>query len=990
MKKILFFLFGILLFTNQIQAQTSISSTINSYIDVTAIIDTDELTVSNASAFSPGDTVLLIQMKGFAINNTNDANFGSRQNVYSAGKYEIIIIASISGNNITLASDMTNSYDVNGHMQMVRVPGYDNAIVTGNLTCPVWDTVSGTGGVVALIVGNKLSLEADIDVTGKGFAGAEPYTTSDVLCTTNTDYYFPAGSDSAGYKGEGIASYALDNTNPLNGIYAKGRGAYFNGGGGGNGKYSGGGGGANGGSGGLGGKQAEICAIGSGIGGIGGRAIPNEINSFDTEKLIFMGGGGGASTQLNDGDGTTGGNGGGIIIILADTIIGNGHYIKANGQTVVDITNDTGGAGGGGAGGTILLDVKGYKGSTLNVQALGGNGGWTGAAPGSCTGPGGGGGGGIVWYSQAVLPAEITLGVDGGSAGSESGNCVLWSQSPGNIGTTVADLKVPLTGFLFNSIFSIQSEALNDTICEEDILPKLLGTSPRGGTPAYEYRWESSNDNSTWNIDLDYGAGGEDYDPLTVMIDTTYYRRTVKDNSTPMIVDISKTVTIIVQPKLEQNSLNFGLTNTSSIDGNDGSINLIVSGCNGPYFYSWSNSETTEDISGLSAGVYFVTVTDVRDSTATDSIRVYDTFIDNRDSQVYKAITIGNQTWMAENLKTTHYANGIAIPLVENNSAWDALGYTDKAYCYYDNSTSNRDIYGALYTWPGAMNGETSSDNNPSGVQGVCPDNWHMPSDSEWKELEMYLGMSQAEADGTDIWRGTDEGGKLKETDTTHWNSPNTGATNESGFSALPGGYRGYNGTFYYIGSDGHWWSAAENDATHAWFRRLGYNYSEVGRYDGNNSLGFSVRCVKNSTLPEVIVSHAGLTEANLNGALLEIKLINETFTDGTLDKANFSMNNAPSGTSIDAVNYINTDTATVTLAFDGTDFDIDSANFNITVSGVELTGANDLTGNSLVITALVEPLVILLEENNITSIGGTDGSIDLTVSEGLSPYTYS
>ncbi|MCD6565928.1 MAG: gliding motility-associated C-terminal domain-containing protein [Bacteroidales bacterium] len=553
---IIFFLFFFsFLFSYFGKAQTSISGIVNRYIDVTAIIDADELTVSDALAFSPGDTVLLIQMKGLAINNTNDLSFGSRQNVYSAGKYEIIIIASITGTNITFASDMTNSYDTNGHMQMVRVPGYDNARVTGNITCPEWDTISGTGGVVALIVGNKLSLEADIDVTGKGFGGAVPYTTSNVLCTTNTDFYFPASSDSAGYKGEGVVSYALDNTQPLDGDFAKGRGAYFNGGGGGNGKYSGGGGGANGGSGGLGGKQYEPCGILDGIGGIGGRAIPNEIGGFDTDKLIFMGGGGGSSTQLADGDGTTGGNGGGIIIILADTVIGNGNYIRANGQTVVDITNNTGGAGGGGAGGTILLDVKGYKGSTLNVQASGGNGGWSGAIAGYCTGPGGGGGGGIVWYSQVVLPAEVNLNVNGGAAGIS--NCTFWGQSQGNIGTTVANLKVPLTGFLFNSIFSIQSEALNDTICEEDILPELLGTEPRGGTTPYKYKWESSNDNSTWIIDLDYGAGGEDYNPLSVMIDTTYYRRTVKDNSAPVIEDISKTVTIIVQPKIEQNSLSF-------------------------------------------------------------------------------------------------------------------------------------------------------------------------------------------------------------------------------------------------------------------------------------------------------------------------------------------------------------------------------------------------------------------------------------------------
>lgn len=579
------------LFSYHGKAQTSISGTVNSYIDVTGIIDADELTVSNASAFSPGDTVLLIQMKGLAIDTTNSTSFGQRQQTYSAGKYEIIIIASISVNDITFASDMTNSYDVNGHTQMVRVPGYDNAIVTGNLTCPEWDSISGTGGVIALIVGNKLSLEADIDATGKGFLGAKPSTTSDVLCTTYKDnYYFPVGSDSAGYKGEGIVSYALDDTHPLNGIYAKGRGAFFNGGGGGNGKYSGGGGGANGGAGGDGGKQLKTCEIGELIGGIGGKSITT-IDDYATGNRIFMGGGGGASTQLSDGNGTAGGNGGGIVIIMADTIIGNGHYIKANGQTVVDITNNTGGAGGGGAGGTILLDAKGYKGSTLNVQVLGGTGGWSGAVAGSCTGPGGGGGGGIVWYSQAGLPVEMedNLGINGGTAG--SGNCPLWGQSPGNTGTTVANLKVPLTGFLFNSIFSIQSEALNDTICEEDILPKLLGTSPRGGTPAYEYRWESSNDNLTWNIDLDYGAGGEDYNPLTVMIDTTYYRRTVKDNSTPVIIDVSKTVTIIVQPKIEQNSLNF-----DTIICQNQMPNTIIPelsspiGGNGTYFYIWEQS----------------------------------------------------------------------------------------------------------------------------------------------------------------------------------------------------------------------------------------------------------------------------------------------------------------------------------------------------------------------------------------------------------------
>jgi len=220
------------------------------------------------------------------------------------------------------------------------------------------------------------------------------------------------------------------------------------------------------------------------------------------------------------------------------------------------------------------------------------------------------------------------------------------------------------------------------------------------------------------------------------------------------------------------------------------------------------------------------------------------TFIDSRDGQIYKWVKIGNQIWMAENLKSTHYADG--TPLVDGTGAGDITGdFTTKYYFWYnDDSATYADTYGALYTWAAVMNIESSSDDNPSGVQGVCPDRWHVPSDAEWKELEMYLGMSQAEADAT-VYRGTDEGGKLKETGTTHWDSPNTGATNSIGFSCLPGGCRAGNGTFYYIGSDGGWWSATEDGTTYALSRRLNYNHSGVGRYYGYKGNGLSVRCVR-------------------------------------------------------------------------------------------------------------------------------------------------
>ena len=105
--------------------------------------------------------------------------------------------------------------------------------------------------------------------------------------------------------------------------------------------------------------------------------------------------------------------------------------------------------------------------------------------------------------------------------------------------------------------------------------------------------------------------------------------------------------------------------------------------------------------------------------------------ITDYDGNIYKIVTIGNQTWMAENLKTTHYTNGTEIQVVEDPTSWYALGNTDKAMCYYNNSTANADTYGALYTWAAAMNGAESSSNNPSSIQGVCPTGWHLPSDGE-------------------------------------------------------------------------------------------------------------------------------------------------------------------------------------------------------------------------------------------------------------------
>jgi len=209
------------------------------------------------------------------------------------------------------------------------------------------------------------------------------------------------------------------------------------------------------------------------------------------------------------------------------------------------------------------------------------------------------------------------------------------------------------------------------------------------------------------------------------------------------------------------------------------------------------------------------------------------TFIDSRDGNEYNWVQIGDQVWMAENLAYLPSVNMVA------DGSEDAAGSYYYVYGYDGTNvaeakaTDNYATYGVLYNWPAAMNGAASSTTNPSGVQGVCPTGWHLPSDAEWTELTDYLGGESV------------AGGKLKETGTTHWASPNTGATNETGFTALPGGDRDTDGTFTNIGNVGLWWSAPELYASIAWYRNLTYYDSDVSRNYNNKEVGFSVRCLR-------------------------------------------------------------------------------------------------------------------------------------------------
>lgn len=235
------------------------------------------------------------------------------------------------------------------------------------------------------------------------------------------------------------------------------------------------------------------------------------------------------------------------------------------------------------------------------------------------------------------------------------------------------------------------------------------------------------------------------------------------------------------------------------------------------------------------------------DNTEEEENKTPPTTVTDYEGNSYHTIKIGNQWWMANNLKTTHYADGTEIPLVESNSVWEAMGSEDSAYCYYNNNTSQEAFtYGALYTWAAALNGSESSDNVPSGIQGVCPDGWHIPSDGEWKELEMFLGMPQTEVDATGP-RGRYIGSKLAVSPGL-WSDGylKTGdGFGNSGFMALPGGGRRYDGTFGHLGDNANFWTATEGDSAKAWGRHIYAQYSTVHRYTNVKSDGFSVRCVK-------------------------------------------------------------------------------------------------------------------------------------------------
>ena len=212
--------------------------------------------------------------------------------------------------------------------------------------------------------------------------------------------------------------------------------------------------------------------------------------------------------------------------------------------------------------------------------------------------------------------------------------------------------------------------------------------------------------------------------------------------------------------------------------------------------------------------------------------------INDVDGNAYNTVLIGTQCWTLENLKVTKYNDGTSIPLDNSGaSTGSAAGATwsskvTGAYTIYANEPStgtNATTYGFLYNWYAAAGIIT---NGGSPTKNICPTGWHVPTDAEWTTLTTYLGGESV------------AGGKMKSTSSL-WNAPNTGATNSSGFSVLPGGYRNNVGSFDFIRINATFWSAPEVGGTIAWLRDLNINNGNVSRYNVNKLYGASVRCLR-------------------------------------------------------------------------------------------------------------------------------------------------
>jgi hypothetical protein len=573
---------------------------INSYAKVTGIQnlnknDIDTVTLNDVSAFKLRDVVMIIQMKGLEADPDYPAQF--LKYLRYSGIYEFLVVNEIlAGNRIVFTTSLSNkniffdsganrTYDPAFFTQLVKVPHYKKAYITAPLTCKPWDPATGTGGVLALMVDGALTLNSNIDVSGKGFLGADPagefYTGQCISINPSENdslYYSEASYNKAARKGEGPVMYGS--------ALARGKQSIGPVAGGGNGKFSGGAGGGNSGEGGAGGNEANLCSQVSDVGGTQTFGLSAMYGAYINGFRALMGSGGGGASQSFNNPGSKGGRGGGIVMILSGTLNNSSaQSIKANGESVTAQTTLPGAGGaGGGAGGSIVLDVNSFSGATnsITLEAKGGDGGSINAV--QCAGAGGSGGGGLLFYSLASKPLAVKQSVINGVAGASSGGCTNGGDA-GTPGISQFNLIAPLRGFLFNFILNpVQTK------CAGETPDPILGSVPKGGDGpgTYTYKWISSSDTLTWSA----AAGtnnAKDYAP-PALFDTMYYKRLV---TSAAYTDSSFIYAIIVHPIIQNNTIAPAQTICNAQTPAPITGSMPTGGNHTQYDYTWQKSTDT-------------------------------------------------------------------------------------------------------------------------------------------------------------------------------------------------------------------------------------------------------------------------------------------------------------------------------------------------------------------------------------------------------------
>jgi len=366
-----------------------------------------------------------------------------------------------------------------------------------------------------------------------------------------------------------------------------------------------------------------------------------------------------------------------------------------------------------------------------------------------------------------------------------------------NLLPTTVDFEYGTTTSYGNTISAAQSPISNDTIAIS-VTADLTGLTP--GT-TYHFRIKAENSlGIIYGNDMTFTTAGQTPDAVAEAV-------------TDLEIN-SVTLNGSVNPNFLSTTVVFEWGTTASYGYNVTPVQSPVIGS--------SFANVSADLSGLTPGTTYhfrIKATNELGTTSGDDQTFKTYVVADADNNLYYSVTIGTQTWMQENLKTTHYNDGTDIPLVTENTEWKNLAAP--AYCWYDNDESGyKSTYGALYNWYTVNTGK------------LCPAGWHVPANGEWITLTNYLGGESVAGD------------KLKEAGNTHWGDLNTG-TDETGFTALPGGNRTDDGLYTDIGLNAQWWSASTLLSSSSYSAILYYNSSSLAREGNPNVSGFSVRCIK-------------------------------------------------------------------------------------------------------------------------------------------------